>query len=141
MTITVSGMNFTASFTEQKFGKVSMLNGDGSVITTGTIVPVRQGMQYFGRNQTVVVLQIKSNDDGVSYDQVDWIAKYDGQVERESIYASDPEASKAYAENIQKEIDAACARSTHPRVPTTPRPCAPVRKPVSSMRSPECEWF
>lgn len=137
--MTVSGMNYSASFTEQKFGKVSMLNGDGSVITTGTIVPVRQKMKYFGRNQTVIVLQIKSNDDGVSYDQDIWIAKYDEQVERESIYASDPEASKAYAENIQKEIDAACVRSL--RVPTTPRPRAPVRKPVSSMRSPECEWF
>jgi hypothetical protein len=128
-------MNFSASFTEQKFGKVSMLNGDGSVITTGTIIPVRQKIQYFGRNQTVVVLQIKSNDDGVSYNQVDWIAKYDGQVERESIYASDPEASKAYAEKVQKAIDAALV------APQTPRPRAPVRKSVSIMRSPECEWF
>jgi hypothetical protein len=128
-------MNFSASFTEQKFGKVSMLNGDGSVITTGTIIPVRQKMQHFGRNQTVVVLQIKSNDDGVLYDQDSWIAKYDEQVERESIYASDPEASKAYAEKVQKEIDAALT------APQTPRPRAPVRKSVSSMRSPECEWF
>jgi sensor c-di-GMP phosphodiesterase-like protein len=128
-------MNFSASFTEQKFGKVSMLNGDGSVITTGTIVPVIQKMQYFGRHKTVVVLQIKSNDDGISYDQDIWIAKYDEQVERESIYASDPEASKAYAEKVQKANDAALT------APQTPRPRAPVRKPVSSMRSPECEWF
>ena len=127
--MTVSGMNFSASFTEQKFGKVSMLNGDGSIITTGTIVPVIQYMQYLGRNRTV--LQIKSNDDGLLYEQVDWIAKYDEQVERESIYASNPEASKAYTENVQKAIDAA-ALTAH----QTPRP---VRRTVA--RSPECEWF
>jgi len=132
-----SGLNYSASFTGKRFGKVSMLNGDGSIITTGTIVPVRQSMQqHFGSNQTVItVLQIKSNDDGVLYEQVDWIAKYDGQVERESIYASDPEASKAYAENVQKEIDA--ARSS--LAPPTPRPRA--RRTVSNMRNPECEWF
>lgn len=135
--MTASGLNYSASFTEKRFGKVSMLNGDGSVITTGTIVPVRQNMHYFGRNQTIIiVLQIKSNDDGVSYDQDEWIAKYDEQIERESIYASDPEASKAYAERFQKEIDTARV------APSTPRPrvtAAPVRRTV--MRSPECEWF
>ena len=128
--MTASGVNYSASsasFTGKRFGKVSMLNGDGSIITTGTIVPV---MQYFGRNQTVTTLQIRSNDDGLSYEQADWIAKYDEQVDRESIYASDPEASKAFAEKIQKAIDAA------PTVPSTPRP---VRRTVA--RSPECEWF
>ena len=121
----------TTSFQGKRFGKVSMLNGDGSIITTGTIVPVRQ---YFGRNQTVTTLQIRSNDDGLSYEQADWIAKYDEQVDRESIYASDPEASKAFAEKIQKAIDAAAAALG--TAPQTPRP---VRKTVA--RSPECEWF
>ena len=110
-----------------------MLNGDGSIITTGTIVP-GPVMQYFGRNQTVTTLQIKSNDDGLSYEQADWIAKYDEQVDRESIYASDPEASKAFAEKIQKAIDAAIAAAA----PPTPRP--PVRRRTVA-RSPECEWF
>jgi 2-hydroxy-3-keto-5-methylthiopentenyl-1-phosphate phosphatase len=128
--MTASGLNYSASFTEKRFGKVSMLNGDGSVITTGTIVPVKQIMQYFGRKQTIIVLQIKSNDDGISYEQDEWIAKYDEQIERESIYASDPEASKAYAEKFQKEIDAARV------APSTPRP---VRRTIT--RSPECEWF
>ena len=109
-----------------------MLNGDGSIITTGTIVPVRQ---YFGRNPTVTTLQIRSNDDGLSYEQADWIAKYDEQVDRESIYASDPEASKAFAEKIQKAIDAAAAAALA-TAPQTPRP---VRRTVA--RSPECEWF
>jgi hypothetical protein len=130
--MTVSGLNYSASsasFTGKRFGKVTMLNGDGSIITTGTIVPV---MQYFGRNQTVTTLQIRSNDDGLSYEQADWIAKYDEQVDRESIYASDPEASKAFAEKIQKAIDAALGVA----VPSTPRP---VRRTVA--RSPECEWF
>ena len=117
----------SASFTEKRFGKVSMLNGDGSIITSGTIVPVRQTVR-----QTTIVLQIKSHDDGVSYEQAEWIAKYDGQVERESIYASDPEAAKAYAANLQKAVDAARSLSA----PPTPRP---VRRTVA--RSPECEWF
>jgi hypothetical protein len=133
--MTVSGLNYStssaSSFTGKKYGKVSMLNGDGSIITTGTIVPV---MQHFGRNQTVTTLQIKSNDDGLSYEQADWIAKYDEQVDRESIYASDPEASNAFAEKIQKAIDAAIAAAA----PPTPRP--PVRRRTVT-RSPECEWF
>ncbi len=64
--MTVSGLNYStssaSSFTGKKYGKVSMLNGDGSIITTGTIVPVPV-MQYFGRNRPVTTLQIKSNDD------------------------------------------------------------------------------
>ena len=107
-----------------------MLNGDGSIITTGTIIPVRQ---------TTTILQIKSNDDGVNYDQADWIAKYDGQVQRESIYASNPEASRAYAENLQKAIDA--AHSLLALAPPTPRPRAPVRRTIVGVRSPECEWY
>jgi hypothetical protein len=113
-------------YRKKMFGKVSMLNGDGSIITTGTIVPVRQ--------TTTIILQIKSNDDGVKYDQADWIAKYDGQVQRESIYASNPEASRAYAENFKKAIDA--AHSLLAFAPPTPRP---VRRTI--MRSPECEWY
>jgi len=125
--ITSASASASASFTEKKFGKVSMLNGDGSIITSGTIVPARQTVR-----QTTIVLQIKSHDDGVSYEQAEWIAKYDGQVERESIYASDPEAAKAYAANLQKAVDAARSLSA----PPTPRP---VRRTVA--RSPECEWF
>ena len=69
--MTANGVNYSGSLPEKKFGKVSMLNDDGSIITTGTIVPVRQSI---GRNQTVVVLKIKSNDDGKEYDQATWIS-------------------------------------------------------------------
>ncbi len=61
---------------KKTFGKVSMLNDDGSIITTGTIVPVRQSAECFGKTRTVVVLKIKSNDDGKEYDQATWISKY-----------------------------------------------------------------
>ena len=64
------------SLPEKTFGKVSMLNEDGSIITTGTIVPVRQSTECFGKTRTVVVLKIKSNDDGKEYDQATWISKY-----------------------------------------------------------------
>jgi hypothetical protein len=84
------------------------------------------------------VLKIKSDDDGVKYDQVDWIAKHNHQVKRESIYASDPEAAKAYAENVQKATDAANAARNAPRTPLpprTPRPIVPpVQKTVFGMR-------
>ena len=130
----------TQSIQEKTFGKVSILNGNGSLITTGTIVPEGQRTQMFGRIRMSPVLQIKSDDDGVKYDQVDWISKYNQQVKRESVYASDPEAAKAYAENFQKAIDAANAARNAPRtpaVPRTPRPIVPpVQKTVFGMRQP-----
>ena len=125
---------------EKTFGKVSILNGDGSLITTGTIVPAGERTQMFGRIRMNPVLKIKSDDDGVKYDQVDWITKYNGQVKRESVYASDPEAAKAYAENVQKAADAVIAARNAPRtpvVPRTPRPIVPpVQKTVFGMRQP-----
>ena len=130
----------TQSIQEKTFGKVSILNGNGSLIITGTIVPEGQRTQMFGRIRMSPVLQIKSDDDGVKYDQVDWISKYNQQVKRESVYASDPEAAKAYAENFQKAIDAANAARNAPRtpaVPRTPRPIVPpVQKTVFGMRQP-----
>ncbi len=125
---------------EKTFGKVSILNGDGSLISTGTIVPEGQRIQIFGRIRMSPVLKIKSDDDGVKYDQVDWISKHNHQVKRESIYASDPEAAKAYAENVQKATDAANAARNAPRTPVpprTPRPIVPpVQKTVFGMRQP-----
>ena len=59
---------------KKTFGKVSMLNDDGSINTTDTIVPVRQSAECFGKTRTVVVLKIKSNDDGKEYDQATWIS-------------------------------------------------------------------
>jgi hypothetical protein len=129
-----------AAPSEKTFGKVSILNSDGSVVTTGTIVPEGERTQCFGRIRMSPVLKIKSDDDGVKYDQIDWIAKHNQKVKRESVYASDPEAAKAYAENFQKAIDAANAARNAPRtpaVPRTPRPIVPqVQKTVFGMRQP-----
>ena len=122
---------------EKTFGKVSILNGDGSLITTGTIVPAGERTQMFGRIRMSPVLQIKSDDDGVKYDQVDWISKYNQQVKRESVYASDPEAGKAYAENFQKAVAARNAPVPQKFAPRTPRPIVPpVQKTVFGMRQP-----
>jgi hypothetical protein len=124
-------------FPEKTFGKVSILNGDGSLISTGTIVPEGQRTQMFGRIRMNPVLQIKSDDDGVKYDQDVWISKYNQQVKRESVYASDPEAAKAYAQNVQKATDAAIATRNAPRTPVPPRtPRPPVQKTVFGMRQP-----
>ena len=121
---------------EKKFGKVSILNGDGSVITTGTIVPVGERAQLFGRISMNPALKVKSDEDGNTYDQHDWIARYNNKVKRESVYASDPEAAKAYAENVQKAMVA--ARAAHvPLAPRTPRPMpAPVRRTVFGIPQP-----
>ena len=121
---------------EKTYGKVSMLNGDGSTITTGTIVPVGQRSQIFGRIRMTPELKIKSNEDGVEYDQAAWIAKYNSEIKRESVYASDPVAAKAYAENVQKAVEAAHTQ----RTPQTPRPrqmpVAPVRRTVFGFAQP-----
>ena len=76
MTLTKTTTNEMVAngFPKNTFGKVSMLNEDGSIITTGTIVPVRQSTKCFGKTRTVVVLKIKSNDDGKEYDQATWIS-------------------------------------------------------------------
>ena len=121
---------------EKRFGKVSILNGDCSIIATGTIVPEGQRTQLFGRIRMNPALKIKSHEDGVTYDQAGWIDKYNGKVKRESVYARDPVAAKAYAENAQKMIDA--ANTPTPRAPRTPRPVVapPVRRTVFGMRQP-----
>jgi hypothetical protein len=121
---------------EKTFGKVSILNSDGSVVSTGTIVPEGERTQCFGIIRMNPVLKIKSDDDGVKYNQDDWIAKFRNRVKRDSVYASDPEAGKAYAENFQKAIDAARNAPRTP-VPRTPRPIVPpVQKTVFGMRQP-----
>lgn len=115
---------------QKTFGKVSILNGDGSIVTTGTIVPVGQRMQSFGRIRMTPELQIKSHEDGANYDQAAWIAKYNNKVKKESVYASDPVAAQGYAQNVQKALEAAHT----PRAPQTPRPrqipIPPVQKTV-----------
>ena len=124
---------------EKRFGKVSILNGDCSIIATGTIVPVGERTQTFGRIRMNPALKIKSHEDGQTYEQAGWIDKYNGKVKRESVYARDPVAAKAYAENAQRMIDA--ANTPTPRAPRTPRPVVaplapPVRRTVFGMRQP-----
>jgi hypothetical protein len=129
-------LSTTASFQEKTFGKVSILNGDGSVITTGTIVPMGERTQFFGRIRMNPVLKVKSDEDGNTYDQAAWISRYNGLVKRESVYSSDPVAAKAYAENVQKATNA----SSTPRPPRTPRPrlmtFAPVQRTVFGIPQP-----
>ena len=131
-----SSVSTVPSLPENKFGKVSILNGDGSVIATGAVVPVGERMQLFGRISMNPNLKIRSDDDGHVYEQVDWIAKYKNQVKRESVYASDPEAAKAYAENVQKAT-AAMNATRVPIAPRTPRPMPPpVRRTVFGVPQP-----
>ena len=130
-------VDIALSFPEKTFGKVSILNGDGSFITSGTIVSEGERTQLFGRIKMNPVLKIKSDDDGVKYDQDAWIAKFKNQVKRDSVYASDPQAGKAYAENFQKAIAARNAPAPQTFAPRTPRPVvAPVQKTVFGMRQP-----
>ena len=135
VSVSASASSTIPSFHEIRFGKVSILNGDRSIIATGTIIPVEERTQLFGRIHMNPVLKIKSDEDGITYNQDGWITKYKDKVKRESVYASDPAAAKAYAENVQKMIDA--ANTPTPRAPRTPRPVAPpVRRTVFGMRQP-----
>jgi hypothetical protein len=120
---------------EKTFGKVTMMNSDGSVVSSGTIVPEGERTQMFGRIHMNPILKIKSDEDGTKYDQAAWIAKYGAQVKRESVYASDPVAAKSYAEGVQKAMNDA----TTPRLPQTPRPRPtppPVRRTVFGIPQP-----
>ena len=128
---------------QKEFGKVSLLNGDGSVVMTGTIVPVGQRSQIFGRIRMTPQLKIKSSEDGLEYDQAAWIAKHNQQVKYESIYASDPVAAKAYAESVQKVLDADYCSSRSSHSSHYSRSCTPPvqRTTVYGMRNPECEWY
>ena len=121
----------TAQFPEKTFGKVSILNGDGSVLTTGVVVPVGQITRYFGRITSEPALKVKSDQDGFMYDQKDWIAKYKGQLSRESVYASDPAAAAAYAENFQKMVQLANApRTPRPSFSLPPPPPPLIQRPI-----------
>lgn len=126
----------TASIPEKTFGKVTMLNGDRSVVSSGTIVPMGKRTQTFGRISMTPELKIRSDEDNKIYDQVEWIAKCAGLVKHESVYVSDPAAAKGYTENVQKAINAA----TTPRTPQTPRPrqmtAPPVRRTVFGIPQP-----
>ena len=125
---------------EKTFGKVSMFNGDGSLITSGTIVPVGERTQLFGRIQMNPTLKIRSDKDGITYDQANWVNNYRGKVKHKSVYASDPEAGKAYAEKVQRAAAAAAAAAAAPRTPVphrTPRPVVPpVQRTVFGMHQP-----
>jgi hypothetical protein len=126
----------TASVPEKNFGKVTMLNGDRSVVSSGTIVPIGQRTQMFGRISMTPELKIRCDEDNKIYDQAEWIAKCAGLVKHESVYVSDPAAAKGYIENVQKAINAA----TTPRTPQTPRPrqmpAPPVRRTVFGIPQP-----
>ena len=120
---------------EETFGKVSFMKSDGSVFTSGVIIPVGQITRCFGRITSKPVLKIKSASDGIVYTQEDWVTKYGPKVSRDSVYASDPTAAAAYAQNFQKMVNAANA----PRAPRTPRPSAPappIRRTVFGMLQP-----
>ena len=93
---------------EKKFGKITMINGDGSKIASGVLVPVGQ---------------IKSDEDSATYDQVDWIAKYKGKFVARSVYANDPAAAEAYAQAVFK-LDHT------PRPPRMPRSASTMFSPM-----------
>ena len=87
---------------EKRFGKITLVNGDGSKIASGVLVPEGKITRFFGRISSEPVIKIKSDEDHTLYDQVDWIAKYKGQVVARSVYESDPAAAEAYAQSVFK---------------------------------------
>ena len=100
---------------EKTFGKITMINGDGSKIASGILVPAGKTTRFFGRISSEPVIKIKSDEDNTTYDQVDWIAKYKDKFVARSVYESDPAAAEAYAQAVFK-------LQHTPRPPRTPNP-------------------
>ena len=100
---------------EKTFGKITMINGDGSKIASGVLVPAGKITRFYGRISSEPVIKIKSDEDNTTYDQVEWIAKYKGKVVARSVYASDPAAAEAYAQAVFK-------LEHTPRPPRMPNP-------------------
>jgi len=100
---------------EKTFGKITLINGDGSKIASGVLVPEGKITRFFGRISSEPIIKIKSDQDNTTYDQVDWIAKYKGHVVARSVYESDPAAAEAYAQAVFK-------LQHTPRPPRTPNP-------------------
>jgi hypothetical protein len=87
---------------EKTFGKITLINGDGSKIASGVLVPVGQITRFYGRITANPVIKIKSDQDNATYEQVDWIAKYKDKFVARSVYESDPAAAEAYARAVFK---------------------------------------
>ena len=117
---------------EKTFGKITMINGDGSKIASGILVPAGQITRCFGRISSKPVIKIKSDEDHTIYEQVDWIAKYKGNVVARSVYASDPAAAEAYAQAVFKLQHT----PRPPRMPAPPSQMPRMSRSASTMFSP-----
>jgi len=102
---------------EKTFGKITLINGDGSKIASGILVPAGKITRFCGRISSEPIIKIKSDQDHTIYEQVDWIAKYKGNVVARSVYASDPAAAEAYAQAVFKLQHT----PRPPRMPNPPR--------------------
>lgn len=87
---------------EKKFGKITLINGDGSKIASGVLVPEGKITRFYGRISSEPIIKIKSDEDNAVYTQVDWIAKYKDKFVARSVYESDPAAAEAYARAVFK---------------------------------------
>jgi len=112
---------------EKKFGKITLINGDGSKIASGVLVPAGKITRFFGRISSEPVIKIKSDEDSTLYDQVDWIEKYKGKFVARSVYESDPAAAEAYSQAVFK-------LQFTPRPPQMPRQMPRQRAMQSPMR-------
>ncbi len=112
---------------EKKFGKITLINGDGSKIASGVLVPVGEITRFCGRISSKPVIKIKSDEDNTTYTQVDWIEKYKGKFVARSVYESDPAAAEAYSQAVFK-------LQFTPRPPQMPRQMPRQRAMQSPMR-------
>lgn len=117
---------------EKTFGKITLINGDGSKIASGVLVPEGKITRFFGRISSEPIIKIKSDQDNTTYTQVDWIAKYKGQVVARSVYESDPAAAEAYAQAVFKLQHT----PRPPRMPAPPSQMPRMSRSASTMFSP-----
>ena len=131
--------------TKKNYGKVTLVNGDKSVIATAVLVSETELVleRQTGLTKLKSVVKIHSDDGKGKFAICDceqttlsrcmctrWIHQYRDKVVRPSIYASDPAAAAGYFEN---KIKTSKPKYTVPLPPRTPTPV--VRRPMTRVTS------
>jgi len=124
-------------------GKVTLVNGDGSIIATAVLVSEIDTVldKKIGLTKQTPIVKIKSDDGKGTFRICDceqsrlsrcmctrWIHQYRDKVVRPSIYASDPVAAAGYFAN-----KTSTPKYTVPLPPHTPTPV--VRRPMTRVTS------
>ena len=132
---------------KKNYGKVTLVNGDNTVIATAVLVSETELVleRQTGLTKLKSVVKIQSDDGKGKFAICDceqtrlsrcmcmrWIHQYRDKVVRPSIYASDPAAAAGYFAN-KTANETSTPKYTVPFPPRTPTPV--VRRPMTRVTS------